>query len=187
MSRPRALVVTASTRAAAGVYRDESGPAAAGALDALGFDVADVLVVPDGEPVGRALRGAVEQGVPLVVTTGGTGLAPDDLTPEQTVPLLDRPVPGLAEAVRAAGVAAGATAAVLSRGVAGLAGRTLVVNLPGSTRAVTESLAAIGPALAHAVEQAGGGDHPRHGSGHGSGAEPPAVRSAAPERGPAGQ
>lgn len=161
----RALVVTVSTRAAAGVYSDESGPAAAAALDALGFSVTGVQVVPDGAAVGEALRAAVEAGYALVVTTGGTGLAPDDVTPEQTAPLLDRPVPGLAEAVRAAGVAAGATAAVLSRGVAGLAGRTLVVNLPGSTKAVTESLAAVGAALVHATEQVAGGDHPRHGHG----------------------
>lgn len=159
---PRALVVTVSTRAAAGAYADRSGPAAVAALTALGFAVADAIVVPDGPDVRHALRAAVRDGYRLVVTTGGTGLAPDDVTPEQTAPLLDRPVPGLAEAVRAAGVAAGATAAVLSRGVAGLAGRTLIVNLPGSTRAVTESLAAIGPALRHAVEQVGGGDHPRH-------------------------
>jgi molybdenum cofactor synthesis domain-containing protein len=145
------------------VYPDESGPAAAAALGELGFDVVDVRVVPDGPPVGEALRAAVAERYALVVTTGGTGLAPDDVTPEQTAPLLDRTVPGLAEAVRAAGVAAGATAAVLSRGVAGLAGRTLVVNLPGSTSAVVESLAAIGAALVHAADQVGGGDHRRHG------------------------
>jgi len=160
-----ALVVTVSTRASAGVYADESGPAAAQALRSLGFEVGDVVVVPDGPAVGSVLRQAVDERYALVVTTGGTGLAPDDVTPEQTAPLLDRPVPGLAEAVRAAGVAAGATAAVLSRGVAGLAGRTLLVNLPGSTSAVVESLAAIGAALLHATEQVAGGDHPRHGHG----------------------
>lgn len=158
---PRALVVTASTRAAAGEYADESGPAAAAALAALGFDVGEVVVVPDGPAVGDALRAGIAAGVALVVTTGGTGLAPDDVTPEQTAPLLDRPVPGIAEALRAAGSSAGAAAAVLSRGVAGLAGRTLVVNLPGSVRAVREGLAAVGPALVHAVSQVGGGDHPR--------------------------
>lgn len=163
LSRPRALVVTVSTRAAAGVYADRSGPAAAAALVALGFDVADVLVVADGPGVGDALRAAVGGGYGLVVTSGGTGLAPDDVTPEQTAPLLDRPVPGLAEAVRAAGSAAGVTAAALGRGLAGLAGSTLIVNLPGSTRGVTESLAAIGPALVHAVAQVGGEDHSRHG------------------------
>ncbi len=160
-----ALVVTVSTRASAGVYADQSGPAAAQALRSLGFEVGDVVVVPDGPAVGSVLRQAVDERYALVVTTGGTGLAPDDVTPEQTAPLLDRPVPGLAEAVRAAGVAAGATAAVLSRGVAGLAGRTLLVNLPGSTSAVVESLAAIGAALLHATEQVAGGDHPRHGHG----------------------
>ena len=92
----RALVVTVSTRAAAGVYSDESGPAAAATLAALGFDVADVRVVPDGPAVGEALRAAADEGYALAVTTGGTGLEPDDVTPEQTAPLLDRPVPGLA-------------------------------------------------------------------------------------------
>ena len=161
--RPRAVVVTASTRAAAGAYADESGPAAVAALAALGFEVAAPLVVPDGPAVGGALREALAGGAALVVTTGGTGLAPDDLTPEQTLPLLDRSLPGLAEAMRAAGLASGIPAALLSRGVAGVAGRTVIVNLPGSTGGVRQGLATIGAALVHAVEQVGGGDHPRHG------------------------
>lgn len=158
---PSAVVVTVSTRAAAGVYPDGSGPVLAEELRALGFAVTGPWVVADGEPVGEAIRSAVDQGHDLVVTTGGTGLTADDVTPEQTLALLDRLVPGLPEAIRAAGIRAGAPASLLSRGVAGTAGRTLVVNLPGSIRAVREAVAAIGPALLHAVDQLGGGDHPR--------------------------
>ncbi|GEL45903.1 putative molybdopterin biosynthesis protein Mog [Cellulomonas hominis] len=155
----RARVVTVSTRAAAGVYPDRSGPALAAAVAALGFVVEGPEVVPDGPPVGAALRSAVAAGVALVVTTGGTGLAPGDDTPEQTAPLLDRDLPGVPEAVRAAGVAAGVPSAMLSRGRAGLAGRTVVVNLPGSVRAVEQAMAAVGAALRHAVDQVAGGDH----------------------------
>jgi molybdenum cofactor synthesis domain-containing protein len=153
----RARVVTVSTRAAAGVYPDRSGPALAAAVAALGFVVEGPEVVPDGPPVGAALRSAVAAGVALVVTTGGTGLAPGDDTPELTAPLLDRDLPGVPEAVRAA--AAGVPSAMLSRGRAGLAGRTVVVNLPGSVRAVEQAMAAVGAALRHAVDQVAGGDH----------------------------
>lgn len=159
--RPTALVITASTRAAAGSYADEAGPAAAAVLTALGFDVSGPVVVPDGPPVGAALGAAVAAGHHLVVTAGGTGLAPSDRTPEETAPLLERTVPGIPEAIRAAGVAGGVSAAMLSRGLAGVAGRTLVVNLPGSTRAVREALEVVGPVLRHAVDQVAGGDHPR--------------------------
>lgn len=158
---PSAAVITVSTRAAAGIYPDASGPALAEALRALGFVVDGPRVVADGDPVGAALRAALAQGHDLVVTAGGTGLTADDVTPEQTRPLLDRLVPGLSDAVRAAGAAAGAPASLLSRGVAGVSGRALVMNLPGSVRAVRESLAAVGPALQHAVDQLRGGDHTR--------------------------
>jgi molybdenum cofactor synthesis domain-containing protein len=170
----RALVVTVSTRAAAGEHTDLSGPALADGLRALGLSVDGPEVVPDGDPVGACLRRAVARGYALVVTTGGTGLTPADLTPEQTAPLIDRWLPGIPEAVRAAGIAGGAPAAMLSRGVAGLArpadppglpaepaGRgTLLVNLPGSAAAVREALTVLGPVLRHAVEQVAGGDHP---------------------------
>jgi molybdenum cofactor synthesis domain-containing protein len=155
----RAEVVVASNRAAAGVYADETGPLMVAFLGELGFSVSDPVVVPDGEPVGRAIAAAVEGGARVVLTTGGTGLTPTDLTPEATRPLLDREVPGIAEAIRAAGVAAGVPTAVLSRGLAGVAGSCLVVNLPGSRGGVKDGLAVLRPLLVHAVEQVVGSDH----------------------------
>ena len=155
----RAEVVVASNRAAAGVYADETGPLMVAFLGELGFSVSDPVVVPDGEPVGRAIAAAVEGGARVVLTTGGTGLTPTDRTPEATRPLLDREVPGIAEAIRAAGVAAGVPTAVLSRGLAGVAGSCLVVNLPGSHGGVKDGLAVLRPLLVHAVEQVVGSDH----------------------------
>lgn len=161
----RALAITASNRAAAGVYPDSSGPVLAGLLRQAGCEVSGPLVVPDGEPVQAALRDAVAAGYDVVVTTGGTGLTPGDLTPEMTRNVIDREIPGIAEAIRAAGVAAGVPAAMLSRGIAGLAGTTLIVNLPGSTGGVRDGMRVVAGVLAHAVDQAGGGDHARPGSG----------------------
>ena len=159
MTRPQAVVITASNRAAAGVYADEGGPLIAAALREWGFDVGEPLVVPDGDPVGAALRTAVAEGVAAVVTTGGTGISPTDATPEQTEALLDRQLPGLVEAIRAYGVAQGVATAVLSRGLAGVADRTVVVNLPGSTGGVRDGLAVLRPVLRHAVDQVRGGVH----------------------------
>jgi molybdenum cofactor synthesis domain-containing protein len=158
----RALAVTVSNRAAAGIYPDRSGPVLVDLLRRAGCDVVDgPLVIPDGEPVEEALRDSVEAGYDVVITTGGTGLTPADLTPEMTRRVLDREIPGIAEAIRTTGAAAGVPTAILSRGLAGLAGRTLIVNLPGSTGGVKDGMAVLGRVLQHAVDQVRGGDHPR--------------------------
>jgi molybdenum cofactor synthesis domain-containing protein len=153
-----ARVVTASNRAAAGVYPDRSGPVIVDWLRGRGFEAPDPVVVPDGEPVGEAVRAAVAEGADVVVTTGGTGISPTDATPEVTRALLDYEVPGLADAIRRAGSDKVPTS-VLSRGVAGVAGRTLVVNLPGSTGGVRDGLSVLDGVLEHAIDQLRGGDH----------------------------
>ena len=156
----RAVVVTASNRASAGVYEDRSGQALAAGLRELGFAVEGPHVRPDDvAELTAVLRGAVEGGADLVVTTGGTGLSPTDVTPEATRTVLDREAPGIAEAVRRYGADHGVPTSVLSRGLAGTAGRTLVVNLPGSTGGVKDGLAVLGPLLPHVVSQLRGGDH----------------------------
>ena len=159
----RALALTVSNRAAAGVYPDRSGPVLAELLREAGCEVDGPLVVPDGSPVEEALREAIRAGYDVVVSTGGTGVTPGDLTPEMTRLVLDREIPGIAEAIRAAGIAAGVPTAALSRGVAGLASTTLIVNLPGSTGGVRDGMAVLAGLIAHTVEQVHGGDHPRQG------------------------
>jgi molybdenum cofactor synthesis domain-containing protein len=162
VNRPiRALALTVSNRAAAGVYEDRSGPLLAELLRAAGCEVDGPVVVADGSPVERELRRAVDAGYDVVISTGGTGFTPMDQTPEMTRQVIDREAPGIAEAVRAAGIAAGVPSAMLSRGVAGLAGTTLIVNLPGSSGGVRDGMAVLSKVLAHAVEQVHGGDHPR--------------------------
>ena len=159
MSGLRAAVVVASNRAAAGVYDDTTGPLIVEALRSEGWEVGEPVVVPDGEAVGEAISTAVTGGARAVITTGGTGLTPTDLTPEVTRSLLDREVPGIAEAIRAHGVGKGVPTAALSRGVAGTIGQSLVVNLPGSRGGVKDGLAVVVPLLQHAVEQIVGSDH----------------------------
>ncbi len=155
----RAVVVTASNRASAGVYPDRSGQTLAEGLQALGFAVDGPHVCRD-EVAGlsEVLREAVASGADVVLTTGGTGLSPTDVTPEATREVLEREAPGIAEAVRRYGEGKVPTS-VLSRGIAGTAGRTLIVNLPGSTGGVRDALAVLGPLLPHIVSQLRGGDH----------------------------
>ncbi|MFD0902942.1 MogA/MoaB family molybdenum cofactor biosynthesis protein [Actinomadura sediminis] len=154
----RAMAVTVSNRASAGVYPDRSGPVLVEMLSDLGCLVDGPVVVPDGEPVEQVLRDAVGQGYDVVVTTGGTGLTPTDRTPEMTRRVLDREIPGIAEAIRMDNRDA-VPAAILSRGLAGVSGRTLIVNLPGSTGGVRDGMTVLGRVLAHAVDQIHGGDH----------------------------
>jgi molybdenum cofactor synthesis domain-containing protein len=158
----RAVVVTASNRAAFGVYEDRSGQALADGLRELGFAVEGPHVRPDDPAeLEMVLRAAVASGADVVLTTGGTGLSPTDVTPEATRQVLEREAPGLAEAVRRYGAEHGVPTSVLSRGLAGTAGRTLIVNLPGSTGGVRDALTVLGPLLPHVVSQLRGGDHPR--------------------------
>ena len=162
----RALAITVSNRAAAGVYEDRSGPVLVELLRAAGCDIVDgPLVIPDGDAVEEVLRDSVTAGYDVAVTTGGTGLTPSDQTPEMTRRVIDREIPGIAEALRSTGAAAGVPSAILSRGVAGIASRTLIVNLPGSTGGVRDGMNVLRPILVHAVDQIRGGDHVRTDSG----------------------
>ncbi|MDN5795333.1 MAG: MogA/MoaB family molybdenum cofactor biosynthesis protein [Intrasporangium sp.] len=154
-----AVVIVASTRAARGRYPDRSGPILVGRLREWGFEVAGPIVVPDGDEVGRALEVALSSEPDLLLTSGGTGLTPSDRTPEMTAPFIDMVVPGIAEALRAAGLAKGVPTAMLSRGLTGLAGRTFVANLPGSKGAVVDALEVLDQVLAHILVQIPGSDH----------------------------
>lgn len=158
MTNP-ALVITVSTRASAGVYEDRSGPILAAGLAELGFEVDGPLLVPDGDQVGTALRDGVQQGYAVILTTGGTGLNPHDQTPEQTRAVLDSEIPQLSAALARYGVDQGVPTALLSRGLAGVAGQSLIVNLPGSSGAARDALHVLGSVLEHAVSQIRGGDH----------------------------
>jgi molybdenum cofactor synthesis domain-containing protein len=155
----RARVITVSDRSHGGERHDSSGPALAEGLAELGFAVDDVVVVPDDVgQVQEALRAAVRDEVDVVVTTGGTGFAPRDVTPEATRPLLDREAPGIVEALRRTRQDVVPTT-ILSRGVAGTVSRTFVLNLPGSTGAVRDGVAVLAPVVGHLVAQLRGGDH----------------------------
>jgi molybdenum cofactor synthesis domain-containing protein len=152
----RARVIVASTRAATGIYEDTGGPILRRGLEEIGCEVDEVVVVADGEPVRQALIAALDSKPDVIVTTGGTGISPTDKTPDVTRALLDYEVPGIADAIRRRGAT---PLAALSRGLAGVAGRTLIVNLPGSTGGVRDGLLVLADLLPHAVEQLKGGDH----------------------------
>ena len=152
MTAVRAGVITVSTRGAAGERADESGPALKDGLVAAGHEVVSTALVPDDlAKIANAILEAIRIGANVVLTTGGTGLSPNDVTPEATRRVIDREVPGIAETLRAISLAK-TPHGMLSRGVAGAVGSALVVNLPGSPRAVNESLAVLLPVLPHAVE-----------------------------------
>ncbi|OBG72763.1 MULTISPECIES: molybdenum cofactor biosynthesis protein B [unclassified Mycobacterium] len=158
MSDRSARVIISSTRAAAGEYDDRCGPIIADWLGERGFAAVQPEVVADGAPVGDALRQAIDGDVDVVITSGGTGISPTDSTPDQTVAVLDYMIPGLADAIRRSGERQVPTS-VLSRGVCGVAGRTLVVNLPGSPGGVRDGLLVLAEVLEHALDQIAGKDH----------------------------
>ncbi len=159
----RAQVITVSTRSFNGVWEDTSGPAIVEKLKSWGLDCPMPIIVPDGEAVKDALQSAVATGFHLIITNGGTGLSPSDLTPEMTKQVIERDAPGIAALIREFGLAKGVVNSSLSRAVAGVAQKSLIINFPGSLGGVNDALKAIEPILLHALEQIAGSDHLRRG------------------------
>jgi molybdenum cofactor synthesis domain-containing protein len=157
MRKPRAIVLTISDSASRGDRDDLSGPAAREGLESLGCEVLAILIVPDDveEIRQKLLDHSESDAIDLIITTGGTGLAPRDVTPEATLSVIEKAVPGLPELMRTEGAKSNPRAA-LSRAVAGLRKKTLIINLPGSVRGVQESLATVKEILGHALEVASG-------------------------------
>jgi molybdenum cofactor synthesis domain-containing protein len=159
MNPIKALVIVSSHRASTGIYEDRSGPILVEGLRKLDFEVGSAQVVDDGEPLALALADAIAAGYQLIITSGGTGLSPTDVTPEITIPLLTRQIPGIAEAIRLYGINHDVKNAALSRGVAGLVGKTLVINIAGSPGAARDALVVLATFLPHALAQISGSDH----------------------------
>ena len=155
----KAAIITASARASAGIYEDKSGEILKSGLIALGYEVSDVVIVPDDiQQISDAISVALSANVDLIVTTGGTGISPTDVTPEATAPLIQKLLPGIPEALRAYSREKVPTAD-LSRGLAGTSATSLIVNLPGSPGAVKDGLVIIERLAGHIHEQLRGKDH----------------------------
>lgn len=159
----KAKVITVSTRSFNGIWQDTSGPAIVDKLKNWGFECQAPEIVSDGELVREKLKSAVVAGFNLIITNGGTGLSPTDLTPEMTRQVIEREAPGIAELIRQYGISKGIANSALSRGVAGIAEESLIINFPGSLSGVNDALLAIETILLHALEQIAGSDHVRRG------------------------
>jgi molybdenum cofactor synthesis domain-containing protein len=160
----RTAVLTISTSVSEGRAEDTSGPLLASLADEAGADVVAVEVVPDDQAIIEVrLRHHADDGCDLVFTAGGTGFTPDDVTPEATRAVIDRDAPGFAEAIRANALRH-TPMGILTRGVSGIAGRTLIINFPGSPKAVRESFPVVAPTLSHVVEtlRSSGGSRSSH-------------------------
>ena len=159
MKLPNAAIITASNRASLGLYKDQSGEILAQGLEKLGFDVVSKVIVPDSVSlIGAEIARAIDSKIDLIVTTGGTGISPTDVTPEATAPLIQKEIPGILEALRAFSREKVPTSD-LSRGLAGTANQSLIINLPGSPGGVRDGLVIIARLVPHAISQLAGGDH----------------------------
>lgn len=155
-----AAVLTVSDRSSAGARPDSAGPVAVSALREAGFDCDDAMIVSDGaDAVEHALSELLASGIRFIITSGGTGISPRDETPEGTARVLERQIPGIAEELRRAGLAA-TPASMLTRGLAGVVGDALIVNLPGSPKAVAEGMPIVLSVATHVLSQLHGEDHP---------------------------